>query len=142
MSDDTIAAALGVSPLVTIKENLPVVKEEALPVPVTANAPSEQDVDEDFAFARFAMRDAILSAQESLKEMQKVSKISEHPRAYEVTGNLIKTIVEASEKLMDLNKKKKDMAPKKAEELPPTNITNNNLILSTAEMLDQLRGRR
>ena len=62
------------------------------------------------------------------------------PRAYEVAGQLIKSVSDATDKLMDLQKKLKDV---NAEEKGPTNITNNALFVgSTADLAKLIKGER
>ena len=62
---------------------------------------------------------------------------SEMPRAYEVAGQLIKNVADATDKLMDLQKKLKDVEEEKAK--GPTNVTNALFVGSTADLQKMLK---
>ena len=59
------------------------------------------------------------------------------PRAYEVAGQLIKNVADATDKLMDLQKKLKDVEEEKAK--GPTNVTNALFVGSTADLQKMLK---
>lgn len=106
---------------------------------------SNRNVDDDYEFSRSTYYELIERGKESLTDMMAVAASTEHPRAYEVLGSLIKQISDVNDRLMDLNKKHKDI--KKKEEdikaLPGGNVTNNLFVGSTTDLqrmiLDQQR---
>lgn len=88
----------------------------------------------DYEYSRETYYQLIEKGRESLEDMIEVARASEHPRAYEVLSGMIKNISDVNDKLMDLNKKNKDITTDKE----PTQIagtTNNNVFIgSTAEL--------
>jgi hypothetical protein len=71
--------------------------------------------------------------KQSLELMIEVARESEHPRAFEVLSGMIKNISDVNDRLMDLNKKKKDL-DRKEEIKNIANTTNNLFVGSTAEL--------
>lgn len=97
---------------------------------------SNRNVDDDYEFSRSTYYELIEKGKESLTDMMAVAASTEHPRAYEVLGSLIKQISDVNDRLMDLNKKHKDI--KKKEEdvkaLPAGSVTNNLFVGSTTDL--------
>jgi predicted transcriptional regulator len=96
----------------------------------------DKNVQNDYEYSRATYYELIEKGRESLDMMIEVARESEHPRAYEVLSGLIKNISEVNDKLMDLNKKNKDI--KKDEVKQIANTTNNNLFLSSTADLQKL----
>ena len=69
-----------------------------------------------------------------------VAKESDHPRGYEVAGNLIKQVAEVTEKLGDLQEKMKKL--KDVPNSAPKNVTNALFVGSTAELQKMLKGKK
>ena len=79
----------------------------------------------------------IEKGQEAINGILDVAQNSDHPRAYEVAGNLIKNVADISDKLVDLQKKMKDLDEDKKG---PTTVTNNAMFVgSTAELQKMLK---
>jgi hypothetical protein len=97
---------------------------------------SQDSVDDDFDFARTNMRELIRKGQNALDGILTIANGSEHPRAYEVAGALMKTMAETNKDLLELQKAKKQI--QKVDPLPPdqqpANVTNNLFVGSTAEL--------
>jgi hypothetical protein len=93
----------------------------------------EKDIKKDYEYSRAQLYDVISKGQEALDGILEVAGASDHPRAYEVAGQLIKSVSDATDKLIDLQKKMQDL-----EEGPKSkqNVTNNNALFvgSTAEL--------
>lgn len=93
----------------------------------------EKDIKKDYEYSRAQLYDIISKGQEALDGILEVAGASDHPRAYEVAGQLIKSVSDATDKLIDLQKKMQDL-----EEGPKSkqNVTNNNALFvgSTAEL--------
>ena len=102
----------------------------------------DSDLDSDFATARNNLHQIINQGSDALEEALIVAKTSEHPRAFEVVGQLIKTLVDANKDLLDIQKKLKDL--KKVDEKDPTPQTINNSIFvgSTSELQQLINGRK
>lgn len=94
----------------------------------------EQKIEDDYDVARANLRELLVKGQEALMQALEVAKQSEHPRAFEVVGNLMKQLADVNQQLMDLHQQKQKLdAPNKAEQ---AKVTNNNAIFvgSTAEL--------
>ena len=93
----------------------------------------DKDVQKDYDFVRGELYNVIEKGQEALTGALDVANNTDHPRAYEVTGQLVKSVSDAAEKLIDLQKKMQDI-----EEGPTSKpkVTNNNALFvgSTAEL--------
>jgi len=91
----------------------------------------------DYNYSRQTYYDLIEKGRESLDLMIEVARESEHPRAFEVLSGMIKNVSDVNDKLMDLNKKNKDIS---AEEIKKIEQTTNNLFVgSTAELQRMLQ---
>ena len=143
MNNDKIAENLGMRPLSEVREEA----TEVLPVEVVEeNLPAEivEFDDEnlnDLEKVRSNIQDVMNTGQEAVREMLEIAKQSEQPRAFEVVSTLMKTLLDANKDFADVSTKKKFAkeelnAPKEAAQ---TNVTNNNLIVSTADLLKMLK---
>jgi hypothetical protein len=94
--------------------------------------------EQDYEYSRDTYYDLIEKGRESLELMIEVARESEHPRAFEVLSGMIKGIADVNDKLMDLNKKQKEL---QKEDKPAETTTNNNLFVgSTTELQRMLMG--
>lgn len=123
------------------KEEISVPKNE-----VTTIGPSDEtlikDSEEDVAFARENVKKLISTTDEAIGTMLNLATESEHPRAFEVLANLIKTASDANKQLIDLAKERKKLVCKnsKNETSVTGNITNNAIFVgSTAELQKNLK---
>ena len=69
----------------------------------------EKNIETDYKYARENLYDLVERGQDAIDGILELSKETEHPRAYEVAGKLIKTVSETAEKLIDIQKKLKDL---------------------------------
>ena len=91
----------------------------------------------DYEYSRDTYYDLINKGKQSLDLMIEVARESEHPRAFEVLATMIKNVSDVNDRLMDLNKKNKDINQKEPSNKPQAQIENqhNNIFLgSTAEL--------
>tara|TARA_B100001057_G_scaffold232637_1_gene232822 strand:+ start:943 stop:1314 length:372 start_codon:yes stop_codon:yes gene_type:complete len=95
--------------------------------------PEEKNVDNDYKYSRDTYYELVEKGKQSLELMIEVARESEHPRAFEVLSGMIKNISDVNDRLMDLNKKKKDL-DRKEEIKNIANTTNNLFVGSTAEL--------
>ena len=95
--------------------------------------PEEKNVDNDYKYSRDTYYELVEKGKQSLELMIEVARESEHPRAFEVLSGMIKNISDVNDRLMDLNKKKKDL-DKREEIKNIANTTNNLFVGSTAEL--------
>lgn len=100
-------------------------------------AKTNKDVENDYEYTRGQLYNLIEKGQEAINGILDVAQNSDHPRAYEVAGNLIKNVADISDKLVDLQKKMKDLDEDKKG---PTTVTNNAMFVgSTAELQKMLK---
>lgn len=98
-------------------------------------SPVNEKIEDDYTVARNNLRVLLQQGQLALTDALEVAKQSEHPRAFEVVGNLMKQLADVNQQLMDLHQQKQKLdAPGKAE--AAKQVTNNNAIFvgSTAEL--------
>jgi hypothetical protein len=95
------------------------------------------DITTDYEFARNNIHNAISKGSEALDYLLEIAKQSDHPRAFEVVGQLTKTLVDANKDLLDVQKKVKDL---KVEDTSPDTVNNNLFVGSTADILKMLKG--
>ena len=96
------------------------------------------DIKKDYEYTRGNLYSIIEKGQEAINGILELAQETEMPRAYEVAGQLIKNVSDATDKLLDLQKKLKDLeeiSPKKG----PTNVTNALFVGSTAELAKMLK---
>ena len=99
---------------------------------------SKEDIRKDYEYTRGNLYSIIEKGQEAINGILELAQESEMPRAYEVAGQLIKSVSDATDKLMDLQKKLKDV--NKEEEKGPSSVTNNALFVgSTADLQKMLK---
>jgi len=96
------------------------------------------DIEKDYEYTRGNLYSIIEKGQEAINGILELAQDSEMPRAYEVAGQLIKSVSDATDKLMDLQKKLKDVEEEKQSKGP--NTVNNALFVgSTAELAKMLK---
>jgi len=110
-------------------------------VPTVSNKEEKRNFvhEQDYEYSRETYYDLIEKGRESLELMIEVARESEHPRAFEVLAGMIKGIADVNDKLMDLNKKQKELLK---DDRPADAITtNNNLFVgSTTDLQRMLLG--
>lgn len=94
------------------------------------------NIKSDYDYSRDTYYDLIEKGRESLELMIEVARESEHPRAFEVLSGMIKNISDVNDKLMDLNKKNKEITQSKQEQQGA--ITNNNVFIGSTTDLQRL----
>jgi|TARA_B100001964_G_scaffold141525_1_gene156013 hypothetical protein len=99
---------------------------------------AKSDVERDYEYTRGNLYSIIEKGQEAINGILDVAEQSDMPRAYEVAGQLIKSVSDATDKLMDLQKKLKDVN-KEEETKGPTNVTNALFVGSTADLQKMLK---
>jgi hypothetical protein len=93
---------------------------------------SVDDVKKDYEYTRGNLYSIIEKGQEAINGILELAQESEMPRAYEVAGQLIKNVADATDKLMDLQKKLKDIEEEKVK--GPTTVNNALFVGSTADL--------
>ena len=132
MSDKT-NFEISVEQALNLPDSPPMVQPVA-PIEVNEHA----DIDDDFATARNNLHQIIHKGNDALEEALLVAKSSEHPRAFEVVGGLIKTLVDANKDLLDIQKKLKDLKKVEDEKAPLSVQAQNAIFVGNAAELQQL----
>ena len=98
------------------------------------------DIKKDYEYTRGNLYSLIEKGQEAINGILELAQESEMPRAYEVAGQLIKNVADATDKLMDLQKKLKDIEEEKTSK-GPTTVNNALFVGSTAELAKLLKSK-
>ena len=120
------------STIVPTKENVGITPEQK------PDRFTKDDIEKDYEYTRGNLYSIIEKGQEAINGILELAQESEMPRAYEVAGQLIKSVSDATDKFMDLQKKLKDVNEEK--EVKGPNTVNNALFVgSTAELQKLLK---
>ena len=96
----------------------------------------KNDVEKDYKYTRGQLYSLIEKGQEAINGIMEVAGESASPRAYEVAGQLIKSVADSTDKLMDLQKKMKDIDEEGTK--TQNNVTNNALFVGSTSELSKL----
>ena len=96
----------------------------------------KNDVEKDYKYTRGQLYSLIEKGQEAINGIMEVAGESASPRAYEVAGQLIKSVADSTDKLMDLQKKMKDIDEDSTK--TQNNVTNNALFVGSTSELSKL----
>jgi hypothetical protein len=130
--NNEIDKALGVVEKIATPMSYHDTPTESRPIETTG-----EDIDDDYKYQRDNFYNLVEKGSTAIEGILELAKEGEHPRAYEVAGNLIKQVAEVTEKLGDLQEKMR-----KLKEVPnnaPKNVTNALFVGSTAELQKMLR---
>ena len=114
------------------------VKKENVDDKIQKIRSTSEDIRKDYEYTRGNLYSLIEKGQEAINGILELAQESEMPRAYEVAGQLIKNVSDATDKLMDLQKKLKDVNEEK-ESKGPTTVNNALFVGSTAELQKMLK---
>jgi|TARA_B100000427_G_scaffold277429_1_gene246779 methylmalonyl-CoA mutase N-terminal domain/subunit len=99
-------------------------------------AETPDQIQQDYEYSRAQLYNLVEKGQEAVNGILDVAQDSQHPRAYEVAGQLIKHVGDVTDKLADLQKKMKDLD----EDKGPKQVTNNSLFVgSTADLQKMIK---
>ena len=95
----------------------------------------ETKVESDYDRTRNNLHNLLAQGQQALNHALEVAKQSEHPRAFEVVGNLMKQVADINTQLMDLHQQKQKLdGPKETAK----NVTNNAIFVGSTSELNKL----
>lgn len=99
----------------------------------------ETDINDDYAYARSKYYNLSEKSDEAIELMLDLARESEHPRAFEILSNMIKQNAEVTDRLMDLQKKKKEVRISDTKSLPDgTSVTQNNVYIGSTTDLQRI----
>ena len=125
---ESIDNALNISDAEIVPSKKPVLKKEEV---VKVN-----EIDKDYDYTRGNLYSLIEKGQEAINGIMEVAGESASPRAYEVAGQLIKSVADTTDKLLDLQKKVKDV--KEENGSTTNNVTNNALFVGSTSDLSKI----
>ena len=108
--------------------------EKNLPTLAKSNHSKQEEQNSDYKYSREVFYGLVERGQDAIEGILSIARESEHPRVYEVAGQLIKTVSETTEKLIDLQAKMKQLD--KDDSMP--NKVNNNLFVGSSTELQRL----
>ena len=127
---ESIDKALNISDTEIVPSKKPILKKDEV---VKIN-----EIDKDYDYTRGNLYSLIEKGQEAINGIMEVAGETASPRAYEVAGQLIKSVADTTDKLADLHKKVKDIEDDNSK--TQGNVTNNALFVgSTAELQKMLK---
>ena len=98
----------------------------------------KDDIDDDYDFARSKYYNLAEKGDEAIDLMMELARESEHPRAFEVLSNMMKQNAEIADRLMDLQKKKKEVRLKDNTQALPNSMTQNNVYVGSTTDLQRM----
>ena len=113
-----------------------ILQENKVPVPRKED-PKKDDIENDYKYSRENYYNLIERGQDAIQGILDVAKEGQHPRAYEVAGQLIKNVAEVTEKLGDLQEKMRRL--KEVPSNAPKNVTNALFVGSTKELQTMIK---
>lgn len=129
--DETLSDVFNVEPIKVQQTEIITKEGEVI-------APKDEKIEYDYDKTRNNLHGLLQQGQDALYHALEVAKSSEHPRAFEVVGNLVKQLADVNEQLLNLHERKQklDLPKKKEESSSSAQVTNNNAIFigSTADL--------
>lgn len=119
-------------------------KDELIVSDNTSLIEVKKDIDDDFSKARDNISDLIDKGNTAIDNLLHVAKESEHPRAYEVAANFIKTLSDLNKDLLDIHKKKNEIGGKTANSINDKNTLIDKAVFigSTNDLINLIRGKK
>jgi hypothetical protein len=117
------------------KEKMMTSLEKNLPAKIKNRPLIDKDIKDDYDFSRAVYKDLIKTGTSSLDVLAELARESEHPRAFEVLSQTIKHLGDTTEKLMSLQKQKKELTK---EEEEAKRVTNNNVFVGSTTDLQRM----
>ena len=122
--------------LKNLEQNLP-----AVPMaPVDPEVKVNKEIEDDYNFSRETYKELVDKSNKAIDGMMELALQSEHPRAFEVLSNMLKNTSDMTDKLMALQKQKKEVKKKEKGEVqsgPTGSVTNNNVFLGSVTDLQK-----
>jgi hypothetical protein len=113
--------------------------EQKTIVPVVID--HDDPVVSDAQFARENIRELISKGNSAIDQLLLVARDTEHPRAYEVAAGLIKNLGDLNKDLLEIQKRKRDLAPKETAQSSGLSIDKAVFVGSTAELIKLVRNK-
>lgn len=115
-----------------------VIEKKETPV---ATVDKTQDLEDAYQQSRDNLQDLIDQGKEAMESMLEIAKASEHPRAFEVYGTLLKNVLDANKELLGIQKQIRDISSSGKKESTGTTIDKAIFVGSTAELNKLIKGK-
>jgi hypothetical protein len=129
-TDDSLSNVFGVAP-VPSSSNTEVITQDGEII-----TPPSQKIEDDYDAARTNLRQLLLDGQAALQTALAVAQSSEHPRAFEVVGNLMKQLADINQQLLDIHQQKQKLDGPKST--APSKVTNNAIFVGSTNELNKM----
>jgi hypothetical protein len=131
--DENLSQIFDIEPLekTQITDIVPIMEED-----------SDQDLESDFNFARSNIKHLLRRGDVAIDNLLRVADESEHPRAYEVAANFIKTVADLNKDLLDIRKKKNELSGKTTVENNTTTIDKAVFVGSTTDLIKLIKDKK
>jgi hypothetical protein len=115
--------------------------EQPKQLPAATQVPSGSEVQEDFDYSRKNYQELLEKGSLALDGILEVAKESQHPRAYEVAATMMKNLADMTDKLMQLQKQRKELEGGKDSTIAPTSVNVEKAVFvgSTADLLKKIQ---
>ena len=115
-----------------------IIESEPAPISKKKEERNKSEIQKDYEYTRGQLYSLIEKGQEALNGIMELADETQSPRAYEVAGQLIKNVADSTDKLIDLQKKLRDLEedPKSKN---PTTVNNTMFVGSTADLAKFLK---
>ena len=117
------------------------IKEEPKVETLSAVVEYADPVNADADFARENIRELVVQGNQAVNELMLIARDGQHPRAFEVLSGLMKNLADMNKDLLEIQKRKKDLAPK-AESQNNLNIDKAVFVGSTAQLVKMLKNQK
>lgn len=133
--DKNMAEIFDIDPISDPINDDPEVSKVVLPVPINTDEPDlKTDLNDAYAESKNNLMGFIEQGKDAMEELLLIAKAGQHPRAFEVFATLLKNMTDANDKLLDMQKKMREMDGKKAASTGDTKIDKAIFVGSTAEL--------
>jgi len=126
----------GLEEVLNLPVSAPIIDNQVIESPDS----NDHDIESDYQYARNNLYGIIEKGTTALDELVVVAQASEHPRAYEVVSQLVKTLSEANDKLLKIQRDIKDL--KRVNNDGPSSVTNALFVGNTSELQKLVKGRQ
>jgi len=121
-------------------ENLPILASNT-EIAISGEVVSDS-LDDDFNTARKNINNLLEKGNTAITDLLNVAKESEHPRAYEVAANFLKTLADLNKDLLEIQKRKREMVPNSNDSGKNVSIDKAVFIGSTEQLIDLIKGNK
>lgn len=117
-------------------EQLPEVIDQSGQVILPQGNSSDDKIEYDYDRTRSNLHSLLAQGQDALLHALDVAKQSEHPRAFEVVGNMVKQLADVNSQLLDLSEKRQKLVQKKEDK--PATVNNNAIFVGSTSDLKKM----